>query len=48
VRKNTLVGFDDYGFPACPGTTQLVDEQRMQADRLVLHDINGHVLVAKR
>lgn len=43
-----MVVFDDYGFPACPGITQFVDEQRMQADRLVLHNINGHGLVVKR
>ncbi len=24
------VVFDDYGFPACPGVTKLVDEQRMR------------------
>jgi O-methyltransferase len=43
-----VVVFDDYGFPACPGITQFVDEQRMQADRLVLHNINGHGLIVKR
>jgi O-methyltransferase len=40
--------FDDYGFPACPGVTQLVDEQRGLADRLVLHNLNGHGIVIKR
>lgn len=43
-----MVVFDDYGFSACPGITQFVDEQRMQADRLVLHNINGHGLLVKR
>ena len=43
-----MVVFDDYGFPACPGITQFVDEQRMQPDRLVLHNINGHGLIVKR
>jgi O-methyltransferase len=43
-----MVVFDDYGFPACPGITRFVDEQRMQADRLVLHNINGHGLLVKR
>jgi O-methyltransferase len=42
-----MVVFDDYGFPARPGIAQCVDEQRKQADRLVLHDINGHGLVVK-
>jgi O-methyltransferase len=42
------VVFDDYGFPACPGVTRLVDEQRMQDDRLVLHNLNGHGILVKR
>jgi O-methyltransferase len=40
--------FDDYGFPACPGVTQFVDEQRGMSDRLVLHNLNGHGIVVKR
>jgi O-methyltransferase len=40
--------FDDYGFPACPGVTQFVDEQRGMPDRLVLHNLNGHGIVVKR
>jgi O-methyltransferase len=43
-----VVAFDDYGFPACPGVTKLVDEQRMHADRLVVHNLNGHGLLVKR
>ena len=43
-----LVVFDDYGFPACPGVTKLVDEQRGRNDRLVLHNLNGHGIVLKR
>jgi O-methyltransferase len=43
-----VVVFDDYGFPACPGVTRLVDEQRLLDDRLVLHNLNGHGLVVKR
>jgi O-methyltransferase len=40
--------FDDYGFPACPGVTRFVDEQRRRDDRLVLHNLNGHGIVVKR
>jgi O-methyltransferase len=40
--------FDDYGFPACPGVTKFVDEQRGLDDRLVLHNLNGHGIVVKR
>jgi O-methyltransferase len=43
-----VVVFDDYGFPACPGVTKLVDEQRLRDDRLVLHNLNGHGIVVKR
>ncbi|MBV9818668.1 MAG: class I SAM-dependent methyltransferase [Solirubrobacterales bacterium] len=40
--------FDDYGFPACPGVTRFVEEQRRMPDRLVLHNLNGHGIVIKR
>lgn len=40
--------FDDYGFPACPGVTQFVEEQRGRPDRLVAHNLNGHGLIVKR
>lgn len=43
-----VVVFDDYGFPACPGVTRLVDEQRGLPDRLVLHNLNGHGVIVKR
>jgi O-methyltransferase len=43
-----VVVFDDYGFPACPGVTRFVDEQRRREDRLVLHNLNGHGIVVKR
>ena len=48
LSPHGVVVFDDYGFPACPGVTQLVDELRMLDDRLVLHNINGHGIVVKR
>ena len=47
-RPGGVVVFDDYGFPACPGITRFVDEQRDARDRLVLHNLNGHGLVVKR
>jgi O-methyltransferase len=43
-----MVVFDDYGFPACPGVTKFVNEQRLQDDRIVIHNLNGHGLVVKR
>jgi hypothetical protein len=42
-----VVALDDYGFPAWPGVTKLVDEHRMH-DRLVLHNLNSHGLIVKR
>ena len=48
LEPGGVVVFDDYGFPACPGVTTFVDEQRGLGDRLVLHNLNGHGLVVKR
>jgi O-methyltransferase len=43
-----IVVFDDYGCPATPGVTRLVDEQRSGSDRLFLHNLNGHAILVKR
>jgi O-methyltransferase len=43
-----IVVFDDYGFPATPGVTKFVDEQRGLGDRVILHNLNGHGLIIKR
>lgn len=48
LASGGVVVFDDYGFPACPGVTKFVDEQRLLDDRLVLHNLNGHGIVVKR
>jgi O-methyltransferase len=42
-----LVVYDDYGFPRCDGITRHVDEQRPLADRVVIHNLNGHAVVLK-
>jgi O-methyltransferase len=42
-----LVVYDDYGFPRCDGITRHVDEQRTLADRVVIHNLNGHAVVLK-
>jgi O-methyltransferase len=48
LAQGGVVVFDDYGFPACPGVTKFVDEQRLLDDRLVVHNLNGHGIVVKR
>jgi O-methyltransferase len=48
LSRGGVVVYDDYGFPACPGITRFVDEQRGRSDRLVLHNLNGHGIVVKR
>ena len=42
-----IVVYDDYGFSACEGITRHVNEQVGEADRLVLHNLNGHAIVIK-
>jgi O-methyltransferase len=48
LEPGGIAVFDDYGFPACPGVTKFVNEQRGRDDRLVLHNLNGHGIVVKR
>lgn len=48
LSTNGVVVFDDYGFPACPGIRQFVDEQKGLDDRLVIHNLNGHGIIVKR
>jgi O-methyltransferase len=43
-----VVVYDDYGFSQCAGIAAHVNEQRGMADRLVLHNLNGHAVVIKR
>lgn len=42
-----VIVYDDYGFNGCQGITKLVNDQKNQTDRLVLHNLNGHALVVK-
>ncbi len=43
-----IVVFDDYGFAACDGIADYVDQQMGQSDRIVLHNLNGHAIFVKR
>jgi O-methyltransferase len=42
-----MVMFDDYGFYNCAGVTKLVNDQKGMADRIVLHNLNGHGIIIK-
>jgi len=42
-----IVVYDDYGISGCEGITQLVNAQRNEHDRIVIHNLNGHAVVAK-
>ncbi|MBL0054940.1 MAG: class I SAM-dependent methyltransferase [Chitinophagaceae bacterium] len=42
-----VVVFDDYGFHTCTGVTKLVEEYRKHADRVIIHNLNGHALMIK-
>jgi O-methyltransferase len=42
-----IVVYDDYGFHNCVGITRFVNEERVQPDRLVIHNLNGHAVVIK-
>jgi O-methyltransferase len=42
-----VVVYDDYGFLRCDGIARHVDEQRRMADRVVIHNLNGHAIVIK-
>lgn len=43
-----IVVFDDYGFEGCDGVTKYVNEQIGLADRITIHNLNGHAVVIKR
>ena len=42
-----VVVFDDYGFSTCQGITKLVNQNKDNLDRLVLHNLNGHAVMIK-
>lgn len=42
-----IVVYDDYGFASTPGVTRYVDELRGAADRVYLHNLNGHAVLVK-
>ena len=43
-----VVIFDDYGFKGARGIATYVDENRLQTDRIFIHNLNGHGIWIKR
>lgn len=42
-----IVVFDDYGFHSCTGIAKLVESYRSLADRMIVHNLNGHAIMIK-
>ena len=42
-----IIAIDDYGTCGCEGITKYVDEQAGEADRVIVHNLNGHALLVK-
>ena len=42
-----IIVYDDYGFYGCEGVTALVNEEAARADRLLIHNLNGHAVIVK-
>ncbi len=47
LSRGGVIVYDDYGFDGTDGVTTWVDEQRALADRVVIHNLNGHGIVIK-
>lgn len=47
LARGGIVVFDDYGFLSTGGVTRLVNEERSQSGRLMLHNLNGHAVFVK-
>ena len=42
-----IMVFDDYGFSTCQGITKLVNNFQTSADKMVIHNLNGHAIIIK-
>ncbi len=42
-----VIVYDDYGFRACEGITNLVNQRLQGQGALILHNLNGHAVVVK-
>lgn len=47
MSKGGIIVYDDYGSYECGGIREFVDEERKKADRLVIHNLNGHAIIIK-
>jgi O-methyltransferase len=42
-----IVVYDDYGFAGCDGVRRHVEGHRLDHDRLLVHNLNGHAILIK-
>jgi O-methyltransferase len=42
-----VIVFDDYGFHTCNGITKYVNELKLDKDKVVIHNLNGHAIIVK-
>jgi O-methyltransferase len=42
-----MIVYDDFGFYGCEGVTALGREEHERADRLFMHNLNGHGIVVR-
>ncbi|UCC79792.1 MAG: class I SAM-dependent methyltransferase [Candidatus Zixiibacteriota bacterium] len=42
-----IIVYDDYGYIACNGITDFVNEQQEMIDRNIIYNLNGHAVVTK-
>jgi O-methyltransferase len=47
LASGGVIVYDDYGFSACEGVTNLVNEHLQGRGSLTLHNLNGHAIVVK-
>jgi O-methyltransferase len=47
LASGGVIVYDDYGFSACEGITNLVNQRLQGQGALILHNLNGHAVVVK-
>jgi O-methyltransferase len=47
LQVGGIIVYDDYGYVACNGITDFVNEQRNETDRNIIYNLNGHAIVIR-